>query len=117
MLRSARRARGKWSLPVGPPDSNHAQEMMVRASYPLGLMVRFALLITAFVACAAAPFAWAAATVSGKPNIIVFVADDLGVPFTGCYGNPAVHTPRLDAMAQEGMKLTRVFAASPTCSP
>ncbi len=57
------------------------------------------------------------AAAAPAPNIIVFVADDLGVDFTGCYGNPAVHTPHVDALAKEGLKLTRAFAASPTCSP
>lgn len=57
------------------------------------------------------------ATSAGHPNIIVFLADDLGVHFTGCYGNAAVRTPHLDALAKEGLKLTRAFAASPTCSP
>jgi arylsulfatase A-like enzyme len=73
----------------------------------LGLFAIFAIL---------APSPPAEAAV-GKPNIIIFVGDDLGVSFTGCYGNSAVHTPHLDALAREGMKLTRAFAASPTCSP
>ena len=52
-----------------------------------------------------------------RPNIIVFLSDDHGQAFAGCYGNPAFRTPHIDALAREGMRLTRVFAASPTCSP
>src|SRR3954454_11479857 len=80
-------------------------------------MPRIPFLLCVFVACTAARGACAAAAASNRPNIIVFVADDLGVHFTGCYGNAAVHTPRLDALAMEGVKLTSAFAASPTCSP
>jgi uncharacterized sulfatase len=52
-----------------------------------------------------------------RPNIVMYLSDDHGVDFVGCYGNPAVHTPNIDALAKEGMRFNRVFAASPTCSP
>jgi uncharacterized sulfatase len=51
------------------------------------------------------------------PHIVLYVADDHGRDFAGCYGNPDTKTPHLDALAREGLRLTRVFAASPTCSP
>jgi arylsulfatase A-like enzyme len=54
---------------------------------------------------------------SERPNIIVFLSDDHGQAFAGCYGNPVVRTPHMDRLAREGMRFTRVFAASPTCSP
>src|SRR3954451_8931134 len=54
---------------------------------------------------------------AAPPNIVLFLSDDHGVDFVGCYGNPAVHTPNMDALATEGMRFTRAFAASPTCSP
>ncbi len=52
-----------------------------------------------------------------RPNIVLFLSDDHGVDFVGCYGNRAVHTPNMDALAREGTRFSRVFAASPTCSP
>src|SRR5258708_39849732 len=52
-----------------------------------------------------------------KPTLVLFLSDDPGVVFVGCYGTPAVHTPSIDALAREGIRLNRVFAASPTCSP
>lgn len=52
-----------------------------------------------------------------RPNLVLFIADDLGIDFTGCYGNTAVRTPHLDALARAGLKFTHMFAASPTCSP
>ncbi|NJD11312.1 MAG: hypothetical protein FIB01_13050 [Gemmatimonadetes bacterium] len=51
------------------------------------------------------------------PNIVLFIADDLGVTDISPYGNVVVHTPSLEALAQESMVFTRAFAPSPTCSP
>ena len=51
-----------------------------------------------------------------QPNIILVIADDLGYGDVGCYGAPTIRTPRIDAMAQEGARLTGFYVA-PTCSP
>lgn len=50
------------------------------------------------------------------PNVIVIFADDLGYGDLGCYGS-AIPTPNIDGMAQEGIRLTRFYSASPVCSP
>ena len=51
------------------------------------------------------------------PNVVVFLADDLGWGDLGCYGHPAIQTPNLDAFAAEGVRLTQCYAASGVCSP
>ncbi|MDB2576323.1 sulfatase-like hydrolase/transferase [Planctomycetota bacterium] len=51
-----------------------------------------------------------------QPNIVLVIADDLGYGDVGCYGAPNIRTPRIDAMAQEGARLTAFYVA-PTCSP
>lgn len=58
-----------------------------------------------------------AGAAAARPNIVLYLSDDLGVDFVGCYGNKAIKTPNIDRLAAEGMKFQRVFAASPTCSP
>lgn len=52
-----------------------------------------------------------------RPNVILVLVDDLGWSDIGCYGNPAVDTPRIDAFAREGMLFTDGYAAAPVCSP
>lgn len=53
----------------------------------------------------------------GRPNIVIFLADDLGYGDLGCYGHPRIRTPHLDAFAKEGMRLTQCYSASAVCSP
>ena len=52
-----------------------------------------------------------------RPNILFILADDLGYGDLGCYGAPDIRTPRLDALAGQGMRFTDAYANSPTCSP
>jgi len=54
---------------------------------------------------------------SRRPNIVMYISDDHGVDFLGCYGNKDVHTPNIDILAKEGMLFTKMFAVSPTCAP
>ncbi len=52
-----------------------------------------------------------------RPNVVIFLADDLGQRDLGCYGSTFHDTPNLDRMAKEGMKFTQAYAACPVCSP
>ncbi|MBL0420575.1 sulfatase-like hydrolase/transferase [Ramlibacter sp. AW1] len=53
-----------------------------------------------------------------QPHIIYIVADDLGYADLGCYGGRGdAVSPRLDALAQGGLRLTEGYANSPVCSP
>jgi len=51
------------------------------------------------------------------PNVIIVFADDLGYGDLGCFGHPTIHTPELDRMAREGVKLTQFYSAAPVCTP
>lgn len=51
------------------------------------------------------------------PNLILINADDLGYGDLGCYGSTVNKTPALDRMADEGMRFTDFYMASPVCSP
>jgi arylsulfatase A len=52
-----------------------------------------------------------------SPNVVVFLADDLGWGDLGCYGNRAIKTPNLDRFAREGVRFTQCYAACGVCSP
>ena len=51
------------------------------------------------------------------PNLVLIVADDLGIGELGCYGQRKIETPRLDAMASDGLRFTQFYAAAPVCAP
>lgn len=51
------------------------------------------------------------------PNVIVILTDDQGYYDLGCYGGSEFSTPRLDALAAEGIRFTDYYAAAPICSP
>ncbi|MFT5368706.1 MAG: N-sulfoglucosamine sulfohydrolase [Candidatus Latescibacterota bacterium] len=51
-----------------------------------------------------------------KPNVIIITTHDTGRHF-GCYGIETVHTPAIDAIAEDGCKFTNYFTTSPVCSP
>ena len=63
----------------------------------------------------AATAAFGAAT--RPPNIVIFLADDLGWGDLGVQGHPVIKTPNLDAFAKQGARLTQCYAASAVCSP
>lgn len=50
------------------------------------------------------------------PNIILINADNLGYGDFGAYGSKLHRTPRIDAMAAEGIRFTDFYAASPVCT-
>jgi len=52
-----------------------------------------------------------------KPNIILINCDDLGYGDLGCYGSDRNDTPHIDRLAEEGLRFTDFYVASPICSP
>ncbi|KPL12704.1 MAG: hypothetical protein AMS26_16610 [Bacteroides sp. SM23_62] len=52
-----------------------------------------------------------------KPNILLYIADDLSWWDLGCRGNGVVQTPNVDLLAAEGMSMTHMFTTSTMCSP
>ena len=54
-----------------------------------------------------------------KPNVVFILADNVGYGDLGSYGGGELRgapTPRLDALAQEGLRLTQ-FLVEPACTP
>ena len=51
------------------------------------------------------------------PNLILIMTDDQGWGQTGFYNHPVLKTPNLDAMAENGIRFDRFYAAAPVCSP
>lgn len=77
--------------------------------FVFGLSLAFAFIATACQAMAE--------TVGRKPNVVVFLVDDLGWSDTACYGAENYETPNVDRLARQGMRFTNAYAAAAVCSP
>lgn len=51
------------------------------------------------------------------PNIIIFLADDMGYAGLGVYGCKDIPTPHIDSIALHGVRFTDGYATHPVCSP
>lgn len=70
-----------------------------------------------FTAASSILFAPVAGLAEESPNIILLMGDDHGWEETGYNGHPQLHTPVLDEMAAQGLRLDHFYAAHPSCSP
>jgi arylsulfatase A-like enzyme len=52
-----------------------------------------------------------------RPNILLFVADDMGYGDFGVFNDGSARTPHLDTLAAESLCLTQHYAGSAACSP
>jgi arylsulfatase A-like enzyme len=72
------------------------------------LLITTALLLTAGSGRPAGP---------ARPNIVLFLADDLGWADCSIHGGKDLKTPNMARLAAEGMTFTHAFVASPSCAP
>jgi arylsulfatase A len=76
-------------------------------------MKTIATILTALLLATPAPLRAA----DRKPNVVIFLVDDMGWGDLGCYGNKIIQSPNLDKFAREGMRFTQGYAACAVCSP
>lgn len=85
-------------------------------------MLVWAVLLFASATASAQTTATATATATGNakttspPNIVLIMADDLGLDGVGCYGADKHKTPQIDKLASSGTRFQTCYAA-PVCGP
>ena len=52
-----------------------------------------------------------------RPNVVLFLADDLGFGDLPFFGHPSSKTPNLNKLAKKSKVFTDFYVASPVCSP
>lgn len=52
-----------------------------------------------------------------KPNVIIIMTDDQGYGDLSCMGATDFKTPNIDRIANDGVRFSSMFSASPVCSP
>jgi arylsulfatase A-like enzyme len=58
-----------------------------------------------------------AAPKTGRPNVVIILADDLGKMDISRYGGIHQQTPNIDAIGKNGVTFTEGYITSPICSP
>ena len=70
----------------------------------------FSFLIFAFLTLP--PSSASAERLSGMPNLIILLADDLGYGELGCQGNKEIPTPHIDRIAHNGVRFTQGYVGT-----
>lgn len=52
-----------------------------------------------------------------KRQVVFLMTDTTRFDMLGCYGNPAMKTPNLDALAEEGVRFDKAYSCQPVCGP
>jgi arylsulfatase A-like enzyme len=72
--------------------------------------------ITGLLHCLVGLFALSSAAAQ-KPNVVLFVADDMGFADCGVYGAKDIPTPNIDSLAKNGVRFTHGYTSGCVCSP
>ena len=51
-----------------------------------------------------------------QPNVLLIMADDIGIEGFGCYGGTSYETPQIDKLAKGGLRFTHAYS-QPLCTP
>ena len=83
-----------------------------------GRGVLLAILAVVSIAAIGRPATGASGSTSAQPNVLILLADDLGVDALGIYGEGSgtAPTPNLDALAASGLLFRNAYS-NPICSP
>jgi choline-sulfatase len=70
-----------------------------------------------FLGAAAAVSSAGEPQTSSRPNLVLYMADELRAESIGCYGHPLVKTPNIDRLAKEGVRFEQCHVQNPVCGP
>ena len=90
--------------------------LVVMLHYGRARTVRLGVILTALWPVAI-PLHGSEALKGSKPNVIVFLVDDLGYGDVGCYGHPRNRTPHIDRLAAQGLRFTDFHSNGAMCTP
>ena len=58
-----------------------------------------------------------AETVADRPNLLLFMPDQLRADCVGAFGNAVIRTPAIDALAARGTTFRQAFSQHSVCGP
>ena len=81
-------------------------------------LTRAGMFYAALLVATLTPSFFAASTApANRPNIILFIADDISWDDLGCTGNPTARTPHIDRLAANGRRFDAAYLTASSCSP
>jgi len=87
-------------------------------SAPVLLNASMQLRAASFAGAAAGPITNAVFTIStSAPNVLLLIAEDVGVGDLHHYGNPVHATPNFDALGRTGLRFTQTYCTGPSNAP
>src|SRR2546421_5649008 len=102
---------------AGASPITKRSQWRIQARAPLVVLFILAAMILHLAAGLPGGFCLAADAPTTPPNIIIFLADDLGWRDLGYAGSTFYESPNIDALAARGTVFTNAYAACPVCSP
>lgn len=78
---------------------------------------RFAIVLALLLSVSAWDSRASGANVAPPPNVVLIMADDLGIGDLGCYGQKRIRTPNIDALAKSGLRFTQFYSGNAVCAP
>lgn len=81
------------------------------------LRVRRRVIVALTLLASGAPTISPGAGPERPPNVVLLIADDLGINDLGCFGRSDHATPEIDRLAAAGTRYTSALAAASVCSP
>lgn len=64
-----------------------------------------------------APYTRPVSRPDSRPNLVLFMPDQLRADTVGCFGNAVVQTPAVDALAARGTRFTSAWGQHSVCGP
>ena len=77
----------------------------------------YLILVAAILLARPAPLHAAGSAPRSRPNIIFILSDDIRWNAMSCAGHPALKTPHIDRLANEGVRFANMFCTTSLCSP
>jgi len=56
-------------------------------------------------------------SLKNRPNVVIILADDLGMTDISLYGSPYIDTPNIDSIGEQGITYAQAYSTAPICSP
>lgn len=106
---------------VGVNDSIRVPGINLRSIYSTTQKASVRLLIPLIASFAVIPLPFVRSQEAGSQpelprNVVLIMADDIGIECFGCYGGSDYETPRIDQLAATGMRFTHAYS-QPLCTP